>query len=316
MKDAILSLFRRRNNVLNDNSVFVNGFCGITALPFADVIFMNIIELLTDITNDVELTHKDNNDIMLFAEFKDFFNNYAKRVLNKLFVDGYCVIGYKTGTGFSILTSNDYFVCSDKDKSIVKPIDSNCIVYVMRSNTYMDTNKSDKKLLHPFLEYLDNVLNASNTVSSRLGSLVVGSPVTPAGNPTASVLNKEERMQVETEISNNYGSLSKQKQFLIFNKSMDLQTINLSGLDQRTVEKSRIAILAICDRIKVPANQVAIIDANSSKSLSNGSELREGDFNKYQSFERLLNQTFIQFANNIGLKIDYTIYNKPMRTQA
>ena len=75
-----------------------------------------------------------------------------------------------------------------------------------------------------------------------------------------------------------------------------------------------MAVLAICDRMKVPANQVAIIDANSSKSLSNGSELREGDFNKYQSFERLLNRTFVQMAQAYGMTVDYTIYNKPIRT--
>jgi hypothetical protein len=47
--------------------------------------------------------------------------------------------------------------------------------------------------------------------------------------------------------------------------------------------------------------------------LSNGGELKEGDFAKYQTFERLLNKTFIALANAMLLKVDYQIYNKPQR---
>ena len=74
----------------------------------------------------------------------------------------------------------------------------------------------------------------------------------------------------------------------------------------------RRAILALCDRIKVPANQVAIIDANSSKALSNGSELREGDKSKYKSFRRLFERTFWQMAYDMGIEIQYTIKGEPM----
>ena len=76
---------------------------------------------------------------------------------------------------------------------------------------------------------------------------------------------------------------------------------------------SRSSAWTACDRVKVPANQVAIIDANSSKTLSNGTELREGDYNKYQSFERLLNHTFVRLAEEMGMDLTYTIYNKPLR---
>ena len=69
----------------------------------------------------------------------------------------------------------------------------------------------------------------------------------------------------------------------------------------------------IADRVKVPANQIGLIDAMSSKSLANGTELREGDYNKYQSFERLLNETFIEMASFYGVDFDYAIYNKPIR---
>jgi hypothetical protein len=94
---------------------------------------------------------------------------------------------------------------------------------------------------------------------------------------------------------------------------MHFQVIGMDGVDRKLTEKVRACVLAICDRVKVPANQVAIIDANSSKTLSNGTELREGDYNKYQSFERLLNHTFVRLAEEMGMDVDYTIYNKPER---
>jgi hypothetical protein len=118
---------------------------------------------------------------------------------------------------------------------------------------------------------------------------------------------------MEEEISKEYGLLNRQRQVMLLPRSMRFDTINLTSIDTRLNERVRVAVLAICDRVKVPANQVAIIDANSSKSLSNGSELREGDFSKYQSFERLLNRTFVKMASDIGLNVDYTIYNKPER---
>ena len=60
---------------------------------FADVIFMNSVELLTDITNDVTLVLKAGNH-MLFSEFNVFFNIYGQQCLNRLFEKGFAVIVY------------------------------------------------------------------------------------------------------------------------------------------------------------------------------------------------------------------------------
>lgn len=73
--------------------------------------------------------------------------------------------------------------------------------------------------------------------------------------------------------------------------------------------------MVLADRIKVPANQIAIIDANSSKTLSNGSELREGDRAKYASFRRLFERTFVQMANDLGIKFAYTLTGEPVAEQ-
>ena len=77
-----------------------------------------------------------------------------------------------------------------------------------------------------------------------------------------------------------------------------------------------MCILAIADSIKVPANQIAIIDSDNSRSLSNGSELRVGDAQKYKSFRRFLNATFWLFAKDLGLgDIDYVIAGEPQENK-
>jgi hypothetical protein len=189
-------------------------------------------------------------------------------------------------------------------------------VYVLKSDSFRMHGKSDKMMLAGFLKYLNNVLNASNTTTARLGSLIMASPKQLTGSPTMTTLTKLEKDEAETEISENYGGLRNQKQILIWKQAMDFTTVNLSGLDSKTIEKSKFAIQAICDRIKVPSNQVSIIDGSSSNGLSNGGELREGDLLKYKAFERLLNKTLVKMAKDLDLVIDYTIYNKPMREAA
>ena len=93
---------------------------------------------------------------------------------------------------------------------------------------------------------------------------------------------------------------------------MNWETINLAGLDLKAFEKIRYCVQMLCDRIKVPANQVSFIDANASKALSNGSELREGDKLKYKAFRRLFERTFADMARNLNILLTYTIDGEPI----
>ena len=57
-------------------------------------------------------------------------------------------------------------------------------------------------------------------------------------------------------------------------------------------------------------------DSDNSRSLSNGSELRVGDAQKYKSFRRFLNATFWLFAKDLGLgDIDYMIAGEPQENK-
>lgn len=293
------------------------GFFGGTPIsrkPFGKLIFANICDIKASLSDDVEFVN-NGSDTMRFVYFKQFFERNARKVFNLLWRDGFAVIG-TDGERFSLLTPNEYTTSSaETGKIIFEPNDKAITTYIMESDTFAVYGMSDEQLCRPALDYLDNVCNASNTVAARLGAFIVATPKAPQGASISALLTKKEKEDLEKEVREKYGAKSDQSQILILPNEMDFKTMSLSGVDLKTTEKLTAAVCMICDRIGVPANQVALIDTHSNKALANGSELREGDFNKYQSFERMLAHTFVQMANAYGLKVDYTIYNKPERQQ-
>lgn len=316
IKDWLLRTFRSGSNVINPRwGSYYNGSIVLSQERYGKMIFVTITKLLTNLINDVTFIKK-NGSVEDFATFNAFVNTQGQFALNRLFLDGYLVIG-KSNAGLKILGNNEYNTIGKEKVMVATPINKELYTecYVMRSQTYDLMAVSDLSFCSPFIKYLDNSFNASNTALERLGALVVCSPKTPSKMPAVVTLTKEEKDDLEKEIETQYGALSKQKQIIILPQEMAFETISLANLDLHTEKRTRLAIEAICDVIGVPANQVALIDANSSKSLSNGSELIAGDFSKYQSFERLLNQTFVRMAEDMGLSVDYEIYNKPDRNK-
>lgn len=311
--DNIKIVFSKKNRILTKSVGYTSGDLTISALPFGRTIFLSMVELLTDLTNDVTFTLIA-GDKERFLYFNAFFKQKGEFILNKIYTDGYVVIG-ASKFGFKLLTPDEYTTTSSENETIVKPKDSSLEVYVMKSQTYDSFNVSDLFLCSPYIKYLDNILNASSTASERLGLMAIMSPKSTNTMPVPAVLTADQKKDLEREIQEEYGSLKKQNSLLILPREMNIQTLSLASMDLKVSEKVKIAILAIAGKIKIPANQVPLIDAMSSKSLSNGGELREGDFNKYQTFERLLNKTFIKFAEELHLRVDYNIYNKPLRTQ-
>ena len=305
---------RYSKSVLVDNSRLYVDTC-ITQMPFADAMFYNIVDILTDICNDTKFVYRGINS-QVFAAFSAFFDTYGQQVMNLLFDNGFAVIKIDRTSGvfLRLLGVGEYITETQGNRVNIKAIDGS-EVYVMRSPTFCAVGKSDRQLLKPYLKYLDNVLNGSNTANERMGVLISVSPESVSGAPTQPTLTKWEKDEFEKKLGGDeseYGILKKQKSVILFPKPMKFQTISLSSIDNKLTERVRMCILAIADRIKVPANQIAIIDSNNSKSLSNGGELREGDKAKYKSFRRFLNATFWIMARDLGLgDIDYIISGEP-----
>lgn len=319
--DEIKRRFFRAGQVLNwhGQQPFFNwGFC---THKFADLVWYNICDLLTDLAEDVKMTNTAKvSDAELqrkidrkFNAFNAFFYEFGKFVLQKLFDEGYVVIGYNKNTElFWQMQPREYVRLSDTDATFVQPLNPDVVVYVMKSATYIMYQKSDKEMCKGFLDFLDDVLNGSATVSKRLGAVVVASPKNLNSAPTAVVLTKEQKKEIEKDMREEYGALSHQSNMMLLPREMAFQTINLSGVDMRMQEKVKTAILAIVDRIKIPANQVAFIDAQSSKALANGGEIREGDKLKYKTFRRLFERTFADMARYYQIRMSYTIDGEPI----
>ena len=289
------------------------GFC---KHKFAEVIWYNICDILTDLIEDVKLQNDANTDASLqkYIAFKVFVYTHGKQVLQRLFDEGYVVIGYNFKTAvFWQMRESEYEKISVDDAMIVIPKNPEEVrAYVMKSSTYVTYTKSDRDICKGFLDFLDDVLNASATVSKRLGAVVVASPKNLTSAPTATVLSKEQKLELEKQMREDYGALSNQSNLMLLPREMSWQVINLAGLELRMQEKVKTAILAIVDRIKIPANQVAIIDAQGSKQLANGSEIREGDKLKYKTFRRLFERTFVDMAREYGIRISYQIDGEPI----
>lgn len=319
--DEIKRRFFRFGEVLywRDGIPFFDwGFC---KHKFAKVIWYNICDLLTDLIEDVKPVNTAKvTDVELqakidrkFIAFKVFIYNFGKQVLQRLFDDGYVVIGYEPQVGiFWQMQPNEYQRISELDATVIRPNNPEVETYVMKSATYQTYLQSDYELCKGFLDFLDDVLNGSATVSKRLGSVVIASPKNLNNAPTATVLTEEQKKKIEKDMREDYGALSSQSNVMLLPREMTFQTINLAGLDLRMQEKVKTAILAIVDRIKIPANQVAIIDAQSSKALANGGEIREGDKLKYKTFRRLFERTFADMARYYRIPMDYTINGEPI----
>ena len=307
-----------KNRVLRDVwysnwSQFVVG-----TLPFGEPIFHNIVEILTDLANDVTLTPKQGQDLVDFSLFKKFYDMYGQEIMNRYFDDGYVVIGlpYDKQMSYSILRKDkDFTISTDYEKWRVvptnRPVES---LYVIKSETFERTGQSDMQYLWPYIKYLDNLFNSSNTMTERMGTMIVASPKNLSNAPTSIVLTEEDKKEIEKDMSENYGTLSRQKQVMLLPREMNFQQMSFANIDTKLIDKTRLAVEVIADRIKVPACRIAVIDANSSKALANGSEQIAGDILLYKSFERLLDKTFLQMARDLKIKLDYTIYGKPADT--
>lgn len=282
---------------------------------FASLIWYNICDILADILEDVDMKggNVSEEGKLFFAQFKAFVYVWGRTTLQLLWDKGYCVIGYSSTRGaFWLMTQNGYYETTKGDISTATPYDASVQIYVMRSPSFIAFGMSDKQMCRPWLEFLDDICNSSATVNKRLGALVVASPKNLTNSSTATVLTKEMKESMEKEISEDYGSLRNQRNLMILPREMSWQTINLAGLDLKTLDKAKMCILAICDRLKAPANQIAIIDANSMKTLANGSEMREGDKAKYKAFRRIFERTFADMARSLGIIFEYTIKGEPM----
>lgn len=317
MFHGLRSLFRAKPSYLRP-AYAAAGWEGITCLPFGELVFRNMVEMLTDLDNDVTFTLASGNR-MTYAEFTRFFNDEGESALWRVYRHGFAVVGVRWGgtegnrfaTHIRLLDRDEWNEFQADNDTFIRPVDATLQAFVVKSQAYRMDGRSDYDLCRPAIEFLDNTLNASNTSVKKMGAFVVASPETAGAAPTPAVLNPKDKAEMEGEIAKEYGLLNKQRQIMLLPRGMNFQTISLTNIDNKLTERVRLNVELIADRIRIPASQVSVIDATAGKSLSNGGEVHEGDRLKYKTYERLLNKTFISLAQDLGLSVTYSIYNKP-----
>lgn len=286
----------------------------LTKYTFGRAMFLNIAQLLSDLYAEL---YWEVRDTPMSIAWRDWANRNGQRIMLQLmYGDGYKVIGYERTDGgqwmFYELPTSAYTTQTVGDVEMVKCYKADQLFYVLKSPTFEQLGQSDYQLCEGYIRLLDATLNGATTTAERLGAYVI---MSPSSGEFGGVITKTEKDELEKELEKQYGMLSKQKQLMVLSQPMQSQIVSLAGLDIRMNDKARLAILAIADRLKVPANQIAIIDANSSKSLSNGTELREGDMAKYRSFRRFIDATFYDMARELGIRADYRMENEPKSVQ-
>lgn len=317
ISDILLRLLPRRASVIADTrgaGIFGTWFG--ESRRYSAMVWYNMCNILLDIADDVKIDIDasqavDSDKVYTFSAFKSFFYVWGRVVLQRLKDDGFVIIGWDNQR-FWLMGADEYSIPTDKNLTYVKPHRADVQAYVMKDTTYIIRQQSALNLARPWLDFIDDICNGSATVSKRLGAVVIGSPKTYSGAPTPSVLTDEQKNTIEKDIEEHYGALRNQHQFMLLPKEMAFQVVNLAGLDLKFESKLRQCVLAVADCIPVPANQVALIDSNSNKALSNGGELFEGDKAKYKSFRRLFERTFVQMSMDLGLKISYAIDGEPI----
>lgn len=318
------TLQRIRNFFLGNHVLrwFANGFgmpLELTCHNFGETIYLNICQILTDIY--AELIWQSVSQTPKWQAWSNWARRNGQRILLQLLQGkGYAVIGYHStkeidGTlswSFYELPENKYTTRRVNEYEVVECNDKAQLFYVMRSPTFEQTGKSDHTLCEGYIALVDAVLNGATTTSERLGAYIM---MTPKTDNFGGVLNEEDKDELEKATEKGYGMLRNQKQIMILPRPMDAEVVSLAQGEIRMTEKLRSAVLAIADRLKVPANQIALIDGGQSKSFANGTEYREGDLSKYRSFRRLIDATFYDMAVEIGLKPDYVLENEPKSVQ-
>lgn len=317
IRDIITKILPSRASVLYDNNtqgIFGTWFA--ERKDYSRLVWYNLCGILLDLADDVKMEidkvqASDGDKVYLFAAYRAFFYTWGRVVLQRLKDEGYVVIGWD-GIRFWQMNTNEYVIQGTGTVTTVEALKDGVQVYVMKDASFLIRGVSTLCMCRSWLDFMDDICNGSATVSKRLGAVVIGSPKTYSGAPTPTVLTEEQKKKIEADIQTQYGVLRGQNQFMLLPKEMAFQVVNLAGLDIKFHDKLRECVLAIADAIPVPANQVALIDANSSKALSNGGELHEGDKAKYKSFRRLFERTFVQMAMDFGLKITYSIDREPI----
>lgn len=259
---------------------------GISNNRYSDAVVASILDL---ISNSLKATNwsMQTQSSRDFACFVDFFERDYDKVVGRLFYDGYVNVDRH---------ADGFFYISDTDTD---PF------YTFVSPDFRRYGKSTYQLLHPFLNYLDDILNAANTSIKRLGVMAFLMPKTDTyGNG----MTEEEIDEEEKRIQSDYGILDTQKIVKLTARDYSLGVLNIGGANLQFDARLQSVIKIICGKIGVPYELVpAAIIGNPNQTGVYQQEAMKRLYVLISAYAEL----FVLFAKSFGLSVDYDFPQAP-----
>lgn len=257
----------------------------ISTHPFAKAVYTSIIDKITNPLRGTMWTLQQ-GESGKYSKFEYFFKTNSAVFVNKLLADGAAYLGWGE---LGLLTFTD----------------SAHSEYGIKTTDYVCRGQSTEKIIMPLLDYLDDIINASQTSIKRLGRLVLMTPESDVYGPK---MTKAELEDEEKKFEKNYGFLEDQKIVKILNYPYKIQDINVSGSGLNLDSRQQMAVKIVCDKLGVPYELVAAsIVGNPNQT---GVYQKEAMIRLYQTVH-YYDDLFKQLAHQMGLVVEWDTPDAP-----
>lgn len=289
LNDFLSGFAQRRSNV---RRFPIGGYSGLTISQhrFADVITATLLDMVCDNLAAVSWSLQT-GDSRTFVQFVDFFREHSDDVIQRLYSDGYAAVD-RGEDGFFRLRDNVSTAEGTAD-------------YVFYSADFKRYENSTAEILKPFLNYLDNIINAANTSIKRLGVMAF---LMPHADTYGNGLTAEELDAEEKKLQTDYGILDDQKIIKITSHDYSLGVLNIGGASLQLDSRLQHVIKIICGKLRIPYELLpAAIIGNPNQTGVYQQEAMKRLFNLIFRYC----EDFARFAKAFGLAVDYDCVNAP-----
>ena len=302
-----------------DNIKIVGGRNSRTKLrAYSIEIFYQLFMIIADVFAEAEFTFTNQSrNRNLPKKYLEWFKNSSAKTMWDLLQYGYTAVAYSNDR---FITINHKWLSLGQDGKVILPaaiiykgvtyqIDP-MFTYCMTTETFDIFQLSDFDLLEPFFRLIDSTFSNTQSAMEAGGKVLM---ISPAGGDahTSAYLDPLQKKEWEESFNDDYVNSDKSIVSTFFSNIPALvNEIDLTALSQNTMLTVKDLILLLAGHLRIPANQIPIIDANTSHGFSNGGELLLGDTLKYKTVKRLMTY-FVDIAAAFGMTATYILKNDP-----
>lgn len=228
----INDIFRRREPVRW--SYGGGGLISLSSTPYAAAVVSSCLEVLFNAMSMVRWSHP-------------WVDKHANEMLYRLLADGRVGV-YKAGRSYRLKGGKQELLSE------------------AWSDDYATLGKSTMDIIKPFVRITDDILNAIETSTKRLGVLVLLTPASDTYGNASRGLTEAEMRKIEQSIQRDYGMLEEQSIVKVLNHELKVDTVNISGQDLKLEDKLCLVIKLLVGKLGIPyeLTPFATISTNTS----------------------------------------------------